>query len=112
MDKTNGTVASPDRVIFEQMARPIKDLTGKTFGILKVERFAFLKGHHAYWRSRCECGTEKDIRQDTLLAGVTVSCSCRKISILKQRPQAHAVQDCESGVSGEMGKEVATRLNS
>jgi hypothetical protein len=70
------------------MARPIKDLTGKTFGILKVERFAFLKGHHAYWRCRCECGTEKDIRQDTLLAGVTVSCSSRKISILKQRPQA------------------------
>ena len=72
---------------FKMMGRPIRDLTGQTFGLLKVVRFAFLK-RHAYWHCRCECGSEKDIRQDTLLAGVTVSCSCRKIAILKKRPKA------------------------
>jgi hypothetical protein len=61
------------------MSRPIRDLTGKKFGLLKVTGFAFIKGH-AYWHCRCRCGSEKDIRQDTLLAGVTVSCSCRKIN--------------------------------
>ena len=69
------------------MGRLIRDLSGMTFGLLKVEQFAFTKGRHAYWHCRCRCGAEKDIRQDTLLSGATVSCSCRKIAILN-RPKS------------------------
>jgi hypothetical protein len=69
----------------DSMSRPIHNLTGKRFGRLKVERFAFIKGRHAYWHCRCQCGAEKDIRQDTLVNRETLSCSCRKIAILKKR---------------------------
>lgn len=35
----------------------IKDLTGQTFGRLKVERFSHLDKHHkGHWLCRCECG--------------------------------------------------------
>lgn len=69
------------------MSRPINNLVGQRFGLLHVERFAFIKGRHAYWRCLCDCGAEKDIRQDTLTMGITVSCSCRKAAILKKRPK-------------------------
>jgi hypothetical protein len=70
------------------MGRLVLDLTGRQFGWLKVQRFAFVQGRHAYWHCKCRCGTEKDIRQDTLINGETVSCSCRKIRILRRRTKA------------------------
>lgn len=70
------------------MPRTIKDLTGMKFGLLRVLGFAHLKGRHAYWLCRCRCGVEKAIRQDTLTMGTTLSCSCRKIAVLKRRPKA------------------------
>ena len=33
-------------------------------------------------------GTQKDVCQDTLLDGTTISCSCRKAEILKRRSGA------------------------
>jgi hypothetical protein len=70
------------------MGRLVSDLTGRQFGWLKVQRFAFVKGRHAYWHCKCRCGMEKDIRQDTLINGETVSCSCHKVRILKRRTKA------------------------
>jgi hypothetical protein len=75
------------------------------FGLLKEMGFASIKGRHAYWHCRCECGTEKDIRQDTLLAGVTLSCSCRKIAILKKRPKVMRSRIAKTASRARWGKE-------
>ncbi len=59
----------------------IKDLTGERFGRLLVlgdsgKRRSGSGG--IIWRCLCDCGQEKEIRQDALLSGATVSCGCLK----------------------------------
>ncbi len=36
------------------------DLTGKTFGHLRVDRFSHIKNHQSMWVCVCECGKEKN----------------------------------------------------
>ena len=57
----------------------INDLVGQTFGKLTVlcDSGQRRKGSGGVlWQCRCECGQEKQIRQDALLSGSTVSCGC------------------------------------
>lgn len=60
------------------MGRPIKDLTGKTFGHWEVVSFSFVgKNDHqdAYWACRCNlCGTVYDVRSDSLQSGHSTKC--------------------------------------
>jgi hypothetical protein len=59
------------------MTEHIKDLSGKTFGMLKVLKFAGVNKHRkALWLCRCECGKEKVIVSQSLVSGNTVSCGC------------------------------------
>lgn len=53
------------------------DITGMHFGRLTVKGLAYRKAHRSYYNCLCECGTEKIIRKDHLISGVTVSCGCR-----------------------------------
>lgn len=60
---------------------PRLDLTGQQFGRLTVLREAPSRHSpngdcHRYWVCRCECGTEKEIAQQSLRRGYTVSCGC------------------------------------
>lgn len=59
------------------MARPLIDLTGRTFGQLIV------KGRHGsaspvMWDCQCSCGKELVVRGKNLNAGRTTSCGCKR----------------------------------
>lgn len=62
-------------VIRGNMGRFI-DLTGQRFGRLTVIERAPNKGKRTVWLCRCDCGNEKEIRQEDLHSGKTVSCGC------------------------------------
>ncbi|KKL78600.1 hypothetical protein LCGC14_2023190, partial [marine sediment metagenome] len=52
------------------------ELTGQTFGRLKVLKFDSIKRTGLYWDCCCKCGNKKTIRVDHLTSGETVSCGC------------------------------------
>ena len=68
------------------MARPVKDISGQTFGKLKVIELSHiqrtkqdgtpLRQGVPYWLCECECGTVKPIRGASLKNGVQKSCGC------------------------------------
>lgn len=62
------------------MPAPIKDLTGKVFGKLKVLSFHHTDGH-SYWNCRCECGNDIIVKGKTLSSGKTKSCGCLSTEI-------------------------------
>lgn len=51
------------------------DLKGKQFGVLVALSQLRDKGR-TKWVCQCRCGTQKVIREDTLLAGKAKSCGC------------------------------------
>src|SRR5262245_34706055 len=58
-----------------------QDLTGKRFGRLTVLSLAGKRRSpcgksELVWHCRCDCGTEKDVRGNTLRWGSTQSCGC------------------------------------
>lgn len=59
-----------------------KDLTGKTFGDLKVLRLN-TKVHsgynHTFYDVECKCGSTYTVRSDALTSGNTNSCGCSKL---------------------------------
>lgn len=54
----------------------IKDITGQRFGKLTVLKFDRIKNGKTYWIVKCDCGTTKSVRSDTLK--VITSCGCDK----------------------------------
>lgn len=67
----------------------IKDLTGRRFGRLTVEGFAYM-GKYPYWHCRCDCGNEKDILGQSLTSGDTQSCGC--LGLERRIEGRHAVR--------------------
>ena len=55
-----------------------KDLTGKQFGRLTVDSYAYTKNKRAYWNCTCECGTQGVYMGRYLIDGNTKSCGCLK----------------------------------
>lgn len=55
-----------------------KDLSGKTFGRLKVLGFSRIdtQSHHSLWNCECECGKIFEVVGNALLTGNTKSCGC------------------------------------
>lgn len=54
----------------------INDITGQRFGKLVVVGLDKIINKKSYWKVRCDCGTEKTVRGDTLRR--IVSCGCAK----------------------------------
>lgn len=52
------------------------DLTGKTYGRLYVESFAFTKDMRTFWNCVCGCGNKCVIKGKYLTNGDTKSCGC------------------------------------
>jgi len=52
------------------------NLMGRRFGRLLVIKRAENRNRHVYWRCRCDCGNEVEVRGDALTRGPTVSCGC------------------------------------
>lgn len=51
---------------------------GDKFGKLTVIAFSHEKLSAKYWLCRCECGSEKVIKANSLKAGITKACGCAK----------------------------------
>ncbi len=66
------------------MAQKTTDLTGKRFGRwLVIKRINHKDHRNKYrWECLCDCGNTKEVRSDTLLAGVSRSCGCLRDEIL------------------------------
>jgi hypothetical protein len=52
------------------------DMTGQRFGKVVVRERSSLRGAHAYWLVRCDCGTEKVVSGSELRRGLRTSCGC------------------------------------
>lgn len=62
------------------------DLTGRTFGRLKVIRFDHKNPRYqSYWLCQCSCGNRKTIRIDALVEGRTTSCGCFNREVAAKR---------------------------
>jgi len=68
----------------ESTQRNIKHLTGMVFGRITVKSFSHIK-NGSYWNCLCECGTEKIIRGNSLVLGMTKSCGCMNLDTDKRR---------------------------
>lgn len=54
-----------------------RNLTSKKFGKLTVIKLNHKdKSSKSFWLCQCDCGKEKIIRSDALIAGITLSCGC------------------------------------
>lgn len=56
----------------------VHDLTGQSFGKLKVIGIDDRNSRKTYWICQCECGNIKSVRSDSLLCGAVRSCGCMK----------------------------------
>lgn len=52
------------------------DLTGQKYGLLTVIHEVTLRNRIRYWLCQCECGNQKEVRQDHLKSGKIKSCGC------------------------------------
>lgn len=67
-----------------------QDLTGRTFGRLKVTRLAHKNAAGViYWRCQCSCGGVKNVRTAHLLSGDIKSCRCLQAEITGVRATTH-----------------------
>ena len=57
-------------------ARKREDLTGKRFGKLTVEGFAYIKNQASYWNCKCDCGNIVIEPIGMLNSGHVLSCGC------------------------------------
>jgi hypothetical protein len=69
---------------------PSIDLTGQRFGrwtaLSKTDRKS---GKNSYWLCRCDCGIFKEVLQQTLRDGKSLSCGCLHKERLAQRVTKH-----------------------
>jgi hypothetical protein len=60
------------------------DLTGQRFGrLVALHRCPRSSHKGSHWRCLCDCGTEKDIHQTSLLNGQSQSCGCLRRELRK-----------------------------
>lgn len=60
----------------KHIAHNLTDLTGNTYGKLKVVRYAYTKNNARYWECLCECGNTSFVSTNCLTQGHTKSCGC------------------------------------
>ena len=66
------------------------DLTHRRFGRLTVLHLGSRTTEkRTYWRCRCRCGAEKEVRGDSLIAGAVRSCGCLWRSVMSRRGIRH-----------------------
>ena len=72
----------------------MEDLTGMKFGrwlVLKPAEPKIYNGRtHRYWLCRCECGTERTVKELSLKSGKSQSCGCMHSDIMKEVGKRHA----------------------
>lgn len=83
----------------------IIDLTNNKFGRLLVLRFHHKDKHHkAHWYCKCDCGNTKVIAGSSLKRGLSTSCGCYKIELLKSDAVIQRVSDHNKLIGRFVGK--------
>ena len=54
----------------------IKELVGKKYGRLTVQKYLYIQNHKAYWLCKCDCGGEKITSTFALTTSQCKSCGC------------------------------------
>lgn len=70
---------------------PLKNIVGQRFGRLTVIERAENRGHHLYYRCKCDCGTEKEISGDSLRKGTSQSCGCVSRELTSKRSRGEDI---------------------
>jgi hypothetical protein len=68
---------------------PHRDLTGSTFGRLRVVQRAEIRNGCSWWHCQCECGTQTTVPIGSLQSGRTKSCGCLQDSQRSRMGQAN-----------------------
>lgn len=55
-----------------------KDISGQTFGLLRVIDMAYTDKEYVYWNCVCACGERRVVSGASLRSGNTISCGCSK----------------------------------
>lgn len=77
------------------------DITNNRYGRLTAICRAHYIGKGTRWKCKCDCGKEAIIALDSLRAGLTKSCGCIRIEIVRARSITHG-----NSVSGKITKEL------
>ena len=74
----------------------IKDLTGQKFNRWTVIEFAERKYKETWWNCKCECGTIKKVRGNSLKNNTSKSCGCLRIEMATQ---THRLEKGQTGLN-------------
>jgi hypothetical protein len=66
-----------------------RDLTGRRFGRLTVEKIDDGEARPHKWKCRCDCGQTKVVRGASLVSGNTKSCGCLSREVTSARRRGH-----------------------
>lgn len=69
----------------------LKDITGQRFGRLLVVSRAgsTVRGKHAVWLCRCDCGGQREVTSSNLRRGLVTSCGCRRVEVSRDAVATH-----------------------
>lgn len=67
----------------------LNDLTGQRFGKLTVIGRAPNRGRRTMWLCECDCGNQREIMADNLVAGKSSSCGCLSSELTSRRSHTH-----------------------
>lgn len=68
---------------------PKLDLTGQTFGRLKVSGLAEATGRGVHWLCICRCGVVVRLRTNSLTSGNSTSCGCKRRESVTKHGKKH-----------------------
>lgn len=86
------------------MKKIYRDLTGEKFGRLMVlkrskDKITPKGVHYKMWDCLCDCGTRKDILENSLIRGKTKSCGCLSVELSKRlKPNEYDLEKCDYGI--------------
>lgn len=69
----------------------VRDLKGKRYGRLTVQKFLWLQRDGAVWQCECSCGSVTTVRAGDLKSGNTKSCGCQRIEISREINLKHGI---------------------
>lgn len=71
------------------MKKSIKNLIGKRFGRILVVGFSGRRNRHTFWKTKCDCGNEKEISSCSLVQMGTISCGCYRNEVTSRLKLSH-----------------------
>lgn len=78
-----------------------KNLLGETYGFVEVIEFLRMervgKNSYSYWKAKCQCGNEFEVRGSALTTGNTKSCGCHQVKRATEANHKHGLATRRKG---------------